>query len=636
MKNNWIALCIGIGIGLLSVWNSKAFIPDGGESGYTLTEEGAWCWFADPRAIHYENLSGTINKTYVGYIDVHGNIKAMQYDFLTGEKEEVLIRSYFQPDDHNNPTFLILPGDERVMVFYSRHTDESCFYYRVSELPGDITSLGKEYRLETDHPTTYPSPFILSDDPTHIYLCWRGIQWHPTIARLTMPDDEGRSRFDWGPKQMLRYTVDGTHPYRGSRPYAKYTSNGKDKIYMTYTTTHPDNENPNWVYFNYIHIPASGDTSEISLTDVKGETLSRIGKEVHCIQKSPDYLAAHPQAVVDHPDSHRDWVWEVAADGQENPVIALARINETKDSHDYYYAKWTGKAWGLTFLTNAGGSFHQTPGIEACYSGGMSIDKDYPDILYCSVPVDAASGRVYEIKKYTIGKEGSVISTEQITRNSAKNNVRPYVLPGSGKNPLRLVWMHGDYYDWIVSSSRPQGYPTAIHGDYCLPAGPVEPERGWIGSRYPDKVAAEGLSSFSISVSVHLNPDTHGGEMLQLGSVGYGIDKETFRPYVRTGEKYFCSTNKLATSDVWKTRKRATGGEWYEPETFRSFHLAFVCDSGMLTTYINGLIDQKIAIESLELKELKTDESMIRMDDCRIYDRKITQDEIKKIRESSR
>lgn len=42
---------------------------------YEVTSEGAWCWFADPRALHYENEKGTINKTYVGYIDIHGNIK---------------------------------------------------------------------------------------------------------------------------------------------------------------------------------------------------------------------------------------------------------------------------------------------------------------------------------------------------------------------------------------------------------------------------------------------------------------------------------------------------------------------------------------------------------------------------------
>ena len=145
-----------------------------------LVERGAWCWFADPRAIHYSNGNGTINSTYIGYIDALGSIKATQINHLTNTTNEVLIRSYFQPDDHNNPTFLVLP-DERVMIFYSRHTDESCFYYRVSAKPGDITTLGKEFRLETKHNTTYPSPFILSDDPDHVYLCWRGINWHPTI-----------------------------------------------------------------------------------------------------------------------------------------------------------------------------------------------------------------------------------------------------------------------------------------------------------------------------------------------------------------------------------------------------------------------------------------------------------------------
>jgi len=79
----------------------------------------------------------------------------------------------------------VLP-DERIMIFYSQHSDEPCFYYRISRKPGDITTLWKEMRLETNHNTTYPSPFILSDDPEHIYLCWRGIGWHPTMALATI------------------------------------------------------------------------------------------------------------------------------------------------------------------------------------------------------------------------------------------------------------------------------------------------------------------------------------------------------------------------------------------------------------------------------------------------------------------
>ena len=175
--------------------------------------ESAWCWFADPRALHFETPDGRINSTYIGYIDTHGNVRAMQYDFNKEEQTEVLVRSYFQPDDHNNPTFLALP-DGRIMIFYSRHTDEPCFYYRVSQLPGDITTLGEEKVLKTDANTTYPSPFILSSDPDHIYLCWRGINWHPTIARLSMPDASDNVECVGGPHQIVQGT--------GARPYAKY------------------------------------------------------------------------------------------------------------------------------------------------------------------------------------------------------------------------------------------------------------------------------------------------------------------------------------------------------------------------------------------------------------------------------
>ena len=199
-----VILWIGFLLILLDVHASDSSIASSDGDNYqslgiqvnTVTDKGAWCWFADPRALHHENESGTINNTYIGYIDAHGAIKATQINHLTKKTNEILIRSWFQPDDHNNPTFLVLP-DERVMIFYSRHTDESCFYYRISSKPGDITTLGKEFRLETKDNTTYPTPFILSDDPHHIYLCWRGIAWHPTIARLTMPDENDEVEFNW-------------------------------------------------------------------------------------------------------------------------------------------------------------------------------------------------------------------------------------------------------------------------------------------------------------------------------------------------------------------------------------------------------------------------------------------------------
>ena len=544
-------------------------------SGYEVTSEGAWCWFADPRALHYENESGTINRTYIGYIDIHGNIKAMQYDFKNRRQEEVLVRSYFQPDDHNNPTFLVLP-DGRIMIFYSRHTDEPCFYYRVSREAGDITTLGEEKIIRTKHNTTYPSPFILSADPDHIYLCWRGIGWHPTIARLTLPDERDEVTVVGGPWQMVQST--------GARPYAKYMSDGKDRIYLTYTTGHPDNESPNFLYFNYV------DIRTMQLKDVRGEVLSVIPEGKFHVNKTADYAACYPSTIVDSP-TERDWVWQVAADKLGNPVIGMVRISSDKRSHDYYYVRWNGSEWKKTFLANAGGHFHQTPELEKCYSAGMAIDAARPEVVYCSLPVEGKYGKVYEIVKFTLGEDGEVIAKEAVTWDSRKNNVRPYVIPHSEDSPLRLTWMYGDYYDWIVSKQHPQGYCTGIRCDF---QGFAEKKRKMVN---PDKnFDFRPDKDFVLEKMIVPDADNYRGCLLKLGELEYGLNGETLKPEVRYKGKVYASTNVLGTADCWKTKPRGTNGKWFAPQKYNNFRLKLDYRKGVLRVYVNGLLDQKINI----------------------------------------
>lgn len=545
-----------------------------------VTSEGAWCWFADPRALHYENADGSINSTYIGYIDVHGNIKAMQYDFNTGEQTEVLVRSYFQPDDHNNPTFLVLP-DERVMIFYSRHTDEPCFYYRLSEKKGDITTLGEEKRLATDHNTTYPSPFVLTDDPDHIYLCWRGINWHPTIAQLSMPDDKGEIHFTSGPYQLVKST--------GARPYAKYQSNGKDKILLAYTTGHPDNEMPNHLYFNYINI------NKKTLEDVAGNTLAYISAGPHRVDKTPAYGEKYPKAVVDAPTEWRDWLWQVTATPDGKPAIAMVRINEAKNSHHYFLAQWDGSEWQKTYLADAGTHFHQTPNIEKCYSGGMAIDPVNPKDIYCSVPVEGANGKRYEIVKYSVQADGSVRSTP-VTADSEKNNARPYVIPGSELSPLRLIWMHGDYYDWIVSRQRP-GYPTAIWADYAAPKVKADTQKKLLsGKKRQSFIGKRKLGDFSLVVDVKAQGESYPPTLLTIGNLAVTLEAETLKPIVKVGQQAYKSSNRLVTADSWRQQHRSTNGKWYKPSLHEQLSYAVVYSDNMLMTYVNGLLDQKIAI----------------------------------------
>ena len=504
-------------------------------SGNVIADEGAWCWFADPRAIHYKSADGEIDAAYIGYIDVHGAIKASQIDFKANTdrmQQDVLVRSRFQPDDHNNPTFLVLP-DERIMIFYARHTDEPRFYYRISTKKGDITSLGEEHEIKVANNTTYPSPFILSDDPDHIYLCWRGINWHPTIAKLSLPDDNDNVKVEWGPYQMVQST--------GARPYAKYHSNGKDKIYVAYTTGHPDNEWPNWLYFNTINLNAKTSTdgtvtTNPQLADLKGNVLSTIANGVFEVSKTSTYKSTYPGTILDAPTSYRDWVWQIALDKNENPVVAMVRISQDKNSHQYYYARWNGTNWKLTNLANGGGKFHPS-NTEYCYSGGMALDEANINDIYLSIPTtsETTGTKIYEIWKYTLDDNGSVTAKEQVTKNSALNNVRPFVLPGSGDSKLRLTWMHGEYDYWLVRVGYPRGYPTGINTDYQLPTPELvtlapEFEQVWnkdMTSTKTVKIDVESRNEFTIMMNWSIDHNNYGGTLMKMGDFEYGLDATT-------------------------------------------------------------------------------------------------------------
>ncbi|MBQ3110784.1 MAG: BNR repeat-containing protein [Clostridia bacterium] len=613
-------------------------------SGYEVDDEGAWCWFADPRAISYANEEGTLDFTIMGYIDIHGNIKATQVNNLTDEVNEVLIRTNIQPDDHNNPTFLVLP-DERIIVFYSRHTDEACFWYRVTKEPGDLTTLGEEKRLDTEAATTYPSPFILSDDPDHIYLCWRGIEWHPTIAKLSMPDENGDTEFVYGPYQLVRSTNAGSNV----RPYAKYASNGKDKILISYTGTHPDNTNPNWLYFNYINI----DT--MTMHDVNGNQMSTIANGPLAVDHS------NQSHIVDQTDGVRNWLWQVAVDENGYPVIANVRINGGKTSHDYYYVKWNGTAWVKTFLSNAGGHFHQTPGFEMCYSGGMAIDPADTNVMYGSVPVEGAFGKIYEIVKFTVSNDGTeVIATEQITKNSMKNNVRPYIIGNDPDDEIRLAWLYGDYYDWIVRKNHnPLGYCTSVMAEKPLPTKDVDLDDAVASEDYAsidgsfratketaNIVEAAENGNFTVSADIYLEGD-YEGKLLDLGGVElsveslntvYGDNNETEKERARVvltvdGEDYVTS-NVYGSSDCWRELQGQTGGEYMVEDYHGYITHTITYDGTYLTLYRDGLVDYKLEAEGLKLENVEVGGFDGLADNVYVFDRVLNHDEIKAVAEA--
>lgn len=295
---------------------------------------------------------------------------------------------------------------------------------------------------------------------------------------------------------------------------------------------------------------------------------------------------------MDHP-SERDWVWQIASDKKGNPVIAMARISDDKESHDYYYAKWNGNEWKKTFLANAGGHFHQTPNLEKCYSAGMAIDPSNVYEVYCSLPMEGKYGKVYEIVKFVMSEDGEVISKKAITKDSQLNNVRPYMIPDSENTPLRLTWMYGNYYDWIVSSQHPQGYSTGVACDF----------KGFFDRKKKKNTVAPSENFrfnpeklFVLEQTIALDTNHYQGCLLQFGDLEYYLNGQTMKPEVRYKGKVYTSTNVLGTSDCWKTQSRGTSGKWYTPRKYEKVRLRMEYRKGILCVYINDLLDQKIAL----------------------------------------
>jgi hypothetical protein len=174
--------------------------------------------------------------------------------------------------------------------------------------------------------------------------------------------------------------------------------------------------------------------------------------------------------------------------------------------------------------------------------------------------------------EYTIGKD-KVKKSRAITKASPKNNARPYVIAGS---PLQLVWMNGDYYDWIVSKERP-GYPTGIMAKQAFKVKATKKQLLW---RH----------------EVELKPvdGVYPQVIFDAEGVKVTVDAETLKPVVSIAGKNYVSTNRLATADSWLRQQRSTNGKWYAPELYASVQYAIECDGKRIRTYINGMLDQNI------------------------------------------
>ncbi|MFC1558472.1 BNR-4 repeat-containing protein [candidate division KSB1 bacterium] len=379
-----------------------------------LTDDGAWCWFADPRAVYYE---GKYKRTYIGWVNRSGDICIGYYDHTTGKIKSTILKKGLEYDDHANPALLLLK-DGRFIVFYSAHGGKE-MYYRTMMIHEDISSWSDEKVLGIErkgkYGYTYPNPVQLSKENNRIYLFFRGSDFKPNFTSSKYGNI-------W---KEARTLIKGS----GLRPYVKIASDGIETIHFAFTDGHPHKEENNNIYYAYYK---------------NGYIYRADGSRIKSMQNLPINPSEADKVYDGAASGARGWIWDIANDNSENPVIVYASMPEMND-HRYNYARWDGKQWHNFEISSAGGWFPQTQEgereREPCYSGGIVLDHTDPSIVYFSRQING----VFEIERWKTHDGGISWEKETVTSDSEKNNVRPVVVRRHRKGDMGIIWMYGDY-----------------------------------------------------------------------------------------------------------------------------------------------------------------------------------------------
>lgn len=396
--------------------------PTAGEY-ISFTENGAWCWFSDPRAIYYE---GEHKRTYSGWVDSLGNIVVGYYDHETKAVETIVLHERLEKDDHDNPS-LMIDDSGKLRVFYSKHgtgnfpimlarakkAEDISGWEPVQPLPLNDTLAYAGLRDSY----TYTNILRLADENNRWYLFWRGADFKPNVS---VSDDSGRS---WAPGRIM---VLPERIYKNRRPYMKVASNSKDVIHFAFTDGHPNAEPTNSIYYAKYRDGALYRADGDKIMDWAALPLDP--KEADVVYSA---TASKEKA----------WIWDVAGDHAGNPVVVYARF-PTDSNHVYYYSIFQDGKWMDHKLVDSGRWFpHTPPGSregEPNYSGGIVLDHNDPSTVYLS----REKSGVFEIERWQTQDKGRTWKVTDVTANSKYDNVRPFVVRNNPNDSLNILWMN--------------------------------------------------------------------------------------------------------------------------------------------------------------------------------------------------
>lgn len=415
---------------------------------FIVTNDGVWTWYNDERAA-FKN-----DRLYTSYVRKDGKVGLSVNDIKTGQNigTEVTLSNWAQKDDHNNAAIL-LRQDEKIMAFFSPHIREKSNYYRTSLVnePTKQEDWSEQITQTTTNDSdnkgaTYNNAFQLSAENGQIYNFMRTNNFNPNFKEYTSDGTPIRSGAD------IILFKNGTGEVR---PYVKYTSNNVDRIDFFFTDGHPRKAD-NSLYHCYYKTDLNGDQGSIYQTD--GTLISSLqsvinGTPIDVSQVNKLYVFGSDGT------SDRAWTHNINYDSNGNPVVTYSKQKNISEI-SYHYAKWNGTQWTNYFVSDAGNGLYSG---EDDYTGIITTNPYNTNEIFMSSnrnPISGLENNRYEIYSATTSDDGTTWNWTAVTKDSDKDNLRPFIPKGISNAEDRVaLWFHGTYTTY-------SNYQTRIVGEY--------------------------------------------------------------------------------------------------------------------------------------------------------------------------
>ncbi|MDF1837587.1 MAG: BNR-4 repeat-containing protein [Planctomycetota bacterium] len=446
-----------------------------------MTDNGAWCWYQDERAIvdleHPEGpmlLASSISFGPKGSAEA-GDCDVNWIHLRTGEQGQFELHDRLESDDHDNAALWIRP-DGRYLAVYTKHSSDKDVRWRISKNPHDPTAWEDEQKFTNSVHTCYSNVFEL-EGPNGTSLLYDFVRSNGFDPNWFVSADQGQT-WSYGGKL---HTGPSGNDARGQRPYVKYAAHGKERLHFITTDGHPRNEDNN-IYH--------GSLSRGQLYNSEGTVLGPLSETERSPLGSNDFTTVFQTGThFGGTELRRAWTVDMAVDAEGHPYAAMtARAKDSNLDHRFLYGRWNGSQWNVAEIAEAGSYLYKA---EDDYTGLVALHPRDPNVLVLSTPIDPrdrARLKNYELFMGRTADAGAHWTWSPITWESGKDNLRPVIPDWDGENTA-VLWLQGrinSYFSW-ESSVMLRAIPTGDLDDLIVPGQKAKRQ----AARLPDSWGAK-------------------------------------------------------------------------------------------------------------------------------------------------